>query len=278
MSFLNNEYPVTGNDFLFLKEILSQIVKSSESIGFEFIVIGATARDFLFNYVYKTNLMLRATNDLDLAILIDTWDGYDNIVNELVSNYGFSKTKMKQRLLFGKMPLDIIPFGDIEENGSIYWTPERTIKMSVKGFREVFDSGIHLRFDDIVFRILSLQGLFITKLIAWNERKIVKKTDAEDIDTIIFNYNEFYPNDLYENYSHLIKSADYDYRLAGVTIFGSRLNSFLRNYPDLHSEIISILSGEISESSELVLAMNNIASYDMNLKALKILRDELLKQ
>ncbi len=73
MNYLNEEFRITDNDYHYLKPILSLIVDVSRKLDFEFIVIGAIARDLLIKYVFGTDLALRATKDLDLAIMIDDW-------------------------------------------------------------------------------------------------------------------------------------------------------------------------------------------------------------
>jgi predicted nucleotidyltransferase len=279
MNYLNEEFRITDNDYHFLKSILSVIVDVSQKLDFEFIVIGAIARELLIKYVFGTDLVLRATKDLDLAIMIDDWHTYDVVKTDLVINHGFTKSDQEQRLIYNSIPVDIIPFGEIAEEGSIYWPPDKSFKMSVTGFKEAFDSAVDIIFDALKFRILSLEGLFITKLVAWHERKDTKKTDAEDIGTIIYHYNDFYPDDLFESYSHLIDSADYNFLFAGVQIFGIRLKKLLDDYPQLLHRIIEILNEEIAyeENSELVFNLSNIETYDTNITSLNIILNELLK-
>jgi len=279
MRHLDSEYSVQGINFSFLKPILTIIVDVAKEMDFNFMVIGATARDFLIKSVFQTDLVLRATLDLDFAIILDDWKKYDQILEELIKKHGFVKAKAKQRLHYNSIPVDIIPFGEISEGESIFWPPDKSIKMSVTGFQEVFDSAVHIKFDDLNFRILSLEGLFITKLIAWSDRKLIKKTDAEDIGSILYNYHDFYPDELFEDYNYLIDSEGYNYLLAGVSIFSIRLKIFLKQYPDLLLEILAILQGEIKdeENSELAIELNKTESYEINLQALKIIEEELSK-
>ena len=279
MNYLSNEFSVTDNDYQYLKPILEVISEVSRKLDFDFIVIGATARDFLIKYVFGIDLKLRATKDIDFAIMIDDWQKYDAIVEDLTINHGFVKNDQKQRLIHNSIPLDIVPFGKIAEGNSILWPPDKSFKMSVTGFEEVFDSGINICFEELKFRILSLEGLFITKLVAWHERKETKKTDAEDLGTILYNYHDFYPEELFDEFAHLIDSADYDYLMAGVRIFGIKLRKFLDNYQELLSVIIRILQEEISdvENAELVFNLSNTELNDTNLKSLNSILDELLK-
>ena len=95
----------------------------------------------------------------------------------------------------------------------------------------------------------------------------------------MYNYHDFYPNELFEEHSYLIDSEGYNYLLAGVNIFSIRLKAFLKQYPDLLSKIITILRDEIKdeENSELAFALNETETYETNLQALKIIEKELSK-
>ena len=278
MSYLNKEYCITGTEYLFLKPVLEIIIEVACKFNFEFLVIGATARDFLIKYVFESDINIRATRDLDFAILIDDWGTYDLIIDNLISEYGFVKGIEKQRLYYKSLPVDIIPFGNIAEGESIFWPPDRTIEMTVTGFKEVLERSVLIKFDDLKFRIVSLEGLIITKLIAWYDRKTRRKTDGEDIGTIFYHYHDFFPDELFDEYLELIEDANYDYILMGVRILSIRLKRFLSEYPALSEQVISIIQEELKdeENSDLALALSITESYDTNLKALKIMEEELL--
>jgi predicted nucleotidyltransferase len=59
----------------------------------------------------------RATNDIDFAIVVESWDEFTRLQNNLIADKKFQlNTRMRQRLdheagLF----IDLIPFGDLEE-------------------------------------------------------------------------------------------------------------------------------------------------------------------
>lgn len=277
MSSLNKVINITDSEYSDILPLLTIVSEVSDQLGFNYMVIGAVSRDLLIKYVYDVKVRLRGTTDLDLAIMIDDWEKYDIIINQLISQHGFVKGRQKQRLLYNSLQLDIIPFGSIAEDNSILWPPEKSFKMSIMGFNEVYESGIDISIDSITLRILSLEGLFITKLIAWNDRKGKKRTDAEDLGSIIYNYHDFYPEDIFENYSHLIDSPEYDYVLSGVRIFGIRLRKYLEIYPDLLKIIIKIIKSEIhdEQEAELIVHLSSVESVERNLTSLHIILDEL---
>ena len=85
----------------------------------------------------------RKTRDLDLAIAVPNWQEFDKIKNRLIAD-GFEKDKSKhQRFQYGDYEIDVVPYGYVaKEDDNIYWPPEETIAMSVKGIAELTDLSI----------------------------------------------------------------------------------------------------------------------------------------
>lgn len=83
-----------------------------------------------------------------------------------------------------------MPYGTVAKaDDNIYWPPEETIAMSVKGFNEVLKEAITVCINnEFEIRIASLHGLFLLKLNAWLDRNIGTNKDAEDMWYIVDNY------------------------------------------------------------------------------------------
>ena len=58
-----------------LKELLKKLTDYFQSIGSDFYVIGATARDIILCGIHNQTAA-RRTSDLDIAIAIKDWDKY----------------------------------------------------------------------------------------------------------------------------------------------------------------------------------------------------------
>ncbi len=176
-------------DHPLLIELLRQLNHTFSKIGGEFFVIGATARDMILRVLANTSVS-RKTKDLDIAIAVTGWDRYDEICQALIAD-GFEKaTHQAQRFYFGDYEVDIVPYGEVaKDDDNIYWPPEETIAMSVKGFDEVLSDAITVSIDnEFEIRIASLHGLFLLKLNAWLDRNISVNKDAEDMWCIVDNY------------------------------------------------------------------------------------------
>ena len=84
-----------------------------------------------------------------MAIAVPNWQEFDKIKNSLIAD-GFEKDKAKhQRFYYGDYEIDVVPYGYVaKEDDNIYWPPEETIAMSVKGFGEVLSDAITVSIDD----------------------------------------------------------------------------------------------------------------------------------
>lgn len=262
-----------------LKGVLQAIISVTDKYELKFVLIGAAARDILIKYVYRYDMQYRATLDIDFAVMLQNWDSFQNIIDDLVLLHGFKKGKELHRLSFKSINVDIIPFGKIARNNAIYWPPDEDIIMNIIGFQEVYDQAIQCRLDSLSFQTTCLEGFIVLKLIAWNDRKFITAKDAEDLGIIFFNYNELFPNELFEEYSYLIDVPDYDYILTGISILAIKLKTFISHSDELKYQIISILESELAEKDNSLLArkINEIEKYEYSYKILKTIRDELTK-
>lgn len=139
---LNISSEKIGNPLLL--ELLRQLNRTFLRIGTDFFVIGATARDIILHVLANTSAR-RKTRDLDIAIAVTDWDKYAEICKALIAD-GFEKsTHQRQRFYYGDYDVDIVPYGAVaKDDDNIYWPPEETIAMSVKGFDEVLREAIRL--------------------------------------------------------------------------------------------------------------------------------------
>ena len=170
-------------------DLLEKLTDSFSRMEHDFFVIGATARDIVIQEMLNTSSR-RKTRDLDLAIAVPNWQEFDKIKKSLIAD-GFEIDKDKQqRFYYGDYEIDIVPYGYVaKEDDNIYWPPEETIAMSVKGFDEALSDAITVSIDDrFTIKIASLHGLFLLKLNAWMDRHLTTNKDAEDMSFILDNY------------------------------------------------------------------------------------------
>lgn len=230
-----------------LKELLLILTEFFDSVGTEFFVIGAAARDIILSDIHN-QYAGRKTDDLDIAIVIPDWNMYQHIAGQLCLKKEFSKSKVQeQRFLYKNIyMLDIVPFGGVAKSDHfIYWPPDESIAMPVRGFAEVFRHVIEVSIDnDFTIRVASLPGIFILKLYAWNNRHILDNRDADDMALIISNYLEInVERAAKENYD-LYEKSSFSTFVVGGMLLARDIKVLVNEDIKLLDELIQIVLNE----------------------------------
>lgn len=250
-----------------------------------FFIIGATARDIIFEHVYAIPVP-RATRDIDLAVNVATWDDFTQLKNQLIATGSFSSTKMVQRLDYQNIiPVDIVPFGGIETNGSIDWPPDHSIQMNVLGFGEAYKTTSIIRFRDnpiLDIHVVTPAALVILKLIAWQDRKNQNSKDALDLAFILTEYlNTDHLERISKEHPDLFDDPDFDFDITGARLLGRDIAAIVS--PITEQMINTLLDSEIGQQQQykLVEAMStrqNGISFEKNLKLLEALYEGLTEK
>src|SRR5882757_8775985 len=171
----NPKFPVDPTTL----QILQTIDRTLRSGQIPYMLVGATARDLLLHHVYGLNIT-RATYDLDFAMLVESWERFEEAKQFLLGVPGLEDKKREVQRLYYTPPgtfletkVDIIPFGELEtEDGKIQWPRETDTVMNVAAFTDVFKSSISIEIEQhLTIPIASLAGLAILKLFAWLDRR-----------------------------------------------------------------------------------------------------------
>ena len=206
---------------------LSAVDDIATKLKVPYLIVGATARDFVLHHGYGAPIQ-RATTDIDLAVQVETWDEFNGVKESLVAN-GFTTTQTQHRLVSpDKIPIDVVPFGNIEEgNSSIAWPPEGEVKMNVTGFQEAIDNAQSVTISadpEVTCPVVTPEGLMILKLICWSDRaRELRNKDASDIRYLLKTYSTLknINEDLYddEKFTELAR-YDWDLELAACHLMG----------------------------------------------------------
>jgi len=156
MTSTNNTYKLNKSELAGeIRDCLAVINRVALTHSINYLVVGATARDFVFEHLFRIGIE-RATRDLDITI-------------------------------------DIVPFGGLSnEQGDIALPPDEEFKMSVLGFDEAYHHAINIEFDEgVVVPTASPEGLSLLKLISWLDRETDKRQkDATDLWFLIQNFHK----------------------------------------------------------------------------------------
>ena len=182
------------------RTIYRDIHVAAKSVGADWLVIGATARDMVYHAAFNVKI-IRASADIDFAIHVDDWDTFCAFTKSLIDEYGFSRTNRAHRfeLPDSKLWVDIIPFGAIaSDDGKYRWPNEPEIEFSTLGFQEALDTAVTCRISDdpiLDIKVVHPAVLIMIKIISWRDRKHYKRTDAQDVAYAMSYYTQLDDND-----------------------------------------------------------------------------------
>lgn len=240
--------------------LLTAINEKADSMGIDYFIIGAVARDMLLHYEYGMSIE-RKTNDIDFSIKIKSWEEFNLFVEELKSDRLIEDTNIFHRYLFDKQSLiDIIPFGEIvNDQNEITWPDANNSQMTVMGFEESYNNSelvIINHNPETIIRFASLDGLLMLKLLAWDDKYPSRRKDAQDIFYIISKYiSAGNLERLYDENSDLaeLTPGTFDEKLLGARLIGRDISKWIGK--NTHNKIIEILNTQISgnTTSKLVL-------------------------
>jgi len=117
------------------KEVFSLVDDACKALNVPLYLIGAQARHFhLAQQGIKPG---RGTMDIDFAIMLPDMLIYEKLKNDLLT-VGFRKVTEPYRMIHDKTNtvIDLLPFGEIEEKGTVKFTDRKT-EVSVVGINEI---------------------------------------------------------------------------------------------------------------------------------------------
>ena len=232
------------------KELLDAIERGFNRFSIDYYLVGATARDVWMRGVHEVTPK-RATSDIDFAIMVKDSEQFGDLKEYLIQVEGFVPYKENAFVLIWKdqTQLDLIPFGDLEKEGVVTVKGTGFTSMNVEGFKEVFEEASEdiLTDDNKQFKVCTLAGIVILKLIAWDDRPEVRREDIDDIADILSYYFRFNSDAIWEKHFDLfVDDAGLD-EIASQYL-GREIGKIVIKNSKLKDRILDILERGISET------------------------------
>ncbi len=223
------------------------------------------------------------TKDVDFAIDIPNWTAYQDIVTKLVESGLFGKTTIPHRLMYkGKFAVDFVPYGGVQDNNGTYtWPPADMAMMTVLGFSEMADNHHEIVLSDLQlkFKVISLPGLILSKLLAWKDRSTSNTKDGKDIGFLLVHLFDINIELLYANHEDILNAEEFDTFIAGAMIAGRQVREMLANNNAAVNNLCKLLDFELQDNEvcKLAIAISQGASvpYYRALKSLQAFTREL---
>lgn len=237
------------------RKLIVAVATAADALAVKWMVTGAAGRVLLLESVYGLPHG-RATADVDLGVMVASWDQYRALVERLCDDSAFQPDpKQRQRLTFrGEGLLDLVPFGDIELNDrTIRWPPENDFSMSVMGFREAYADAVEVDVGGVIVPVVSPVGLMLLKLVVWTQRRYTQpKKDAADIAYLVRHYGAIVTEKvLFDLYGDAIEAAGFDLEKAACWVLGRKMAEAAMK--DTRAFVLKTLNSELLEETDSVL-------------------------
>lgn len=130
------------------------------------MLVGALCRDVLHREAGHA-FPLRRTGDLDLALAIDGWERYAEVVDALPAVRGSAQVRYD----LAGVKVDLVPFGGVEHPDGAVPLRSGTDPLDVLGFGDVWSKGRTVALDDgLTIRLPTIPGYTALKLASWAAR------------------------------------------------------------------------------------------------------------
>lgn len=247
--------------FLEVFQRVDDVMKANQA---PYYLIGVNAADLqLLKEGVKPS---RGTKDIDFAVMVSSFHDYDKIKDDLIVK-GFNPVKNPFTLFHPEYnaAIDLLPFGQIEENDTVNFEQRETI-MNVLGFKETLaEPSVVLLNDVLTVEVPPLHGMVVLKLIAWSDRPEIRGSDLEDIFRIVKHYYDVVGESIFDEYSDLLDSDPFDEKLIAARVMGRRISPILKRSAKLRDRVMLVLQENSSEAWKSGIGKHWAGKYNIEL-------------
>jgi len=187
-----------------------------------FLLVGAMARDMLLQHVHDMSRE-RRTMDVDIGVMVGSWAKFSEFCEALSARGLEHNPSVEHRFRSAQgIIIDVVPFGGLADaKGFIFWPPDDDPMMRVTGFDDALRHCLRMNVGDgLVVNIVSLPGLAMLKLLAWNDRRYATDKDAQDLALLLRVYGEVTQDMLFNSEAELMERHGFDMETAGAELLG----------------------------------------------------------
>ena len=247
------------NEYKELKPVLDTLEQAFNTLGINYYMIGAFARQIRYD---QAGIPYRATKDIDYAILIGSSNEYQKVKDHLIIHAKYIETRENAFVLISPegIQVDILPFGEIENDGNVSIIGTGMTSISVDGMKEVFETGTEEIMIETgnTFKIATLPGIILLKLVAYDDRPEQRQRDAIDIGNIIMHFFNLNDTIIYDFHNDLFEQERNLENISAIVI-GREMKKIANTNKFLLNRLENILNLHIgaSDDSKLIRLMVN---------------------
>lgn len=260
-----------------LKPLFDSLERGFKVLDIDFYLVGAVARDTWF---VSSGITATGTKDVDFAVYISSKENFEQLKMYLQEKEEFQTSSQNYFTLFSPegLQLDLLPFGEVEVEGKKMIPGKGSAQIAINGFREVYETGTDIvEFEDgHTFKVCTLPGIVILKLIAFDDRPEIRQKDIKDIALILKHYFDIESDLIYDDHNDLF-DADKDLPYIAARVLGRQIKPIISKSEELTSRVIGILEKEISNPEKSMIGQLMVAGTENSIfDAIELLKELLL--
>jgi predicted nucleotidyltransferase len=171
---------------------------------------------------------------------------------------GFTKS-VNWNVLFDRQgqEVDLLPFGAIDMDGRKLIDSQGLVSGDVSGFNEVYENAIkEVEFEGhYQFKVSTLAGIVILKLIAYDDRPEMRSNDIKDIGLILSYYFDLESDVIYESHADLFSDEENNLEQIAARVLGRQMQKIIGQNRLLKRRIVNILQKGTALSKENRMAV-----------------------
>ncbi|WP_020566767.1 hypothetical protein [Neolewinella persica] len=238
----------------YLKQILSDVKMVADQLSVDFFGVGAFAR----NVWYVANdEPSRGTKDVDFGVYVSNEKIYSRMRGLLIEKHGYEAASNNAFCLISPygIPLDLLPFGEIERDGRVLIEGKGIVSISLDGFRETYKSAlVETEIEGDTVKVCSIPAVVLLKLIAYDDRPENRSKDPMDISSIFSHYPSIETDLIWDEYNFLY-DQELKHEEIGVMVLGYEVGKIIKANQHLSGRVLTILDKAIKLESKLAERM-----------------------
>lgn len=237
-----------------LKKPFEEIATVCKNHGINFFIVGAIARNIWFA---TNDERPTGTKDLDFGVFVTDVDTYNELRETLIRDYQYTPSKGNAFCLITPegIQIDLLPFGEIEQDNEVSVEGVGLTSVKLDGFREVFERGtVDVEIGTETYRSCSIPGVVILKMIAYDDRPDRRGKDVEDIYAICQHYPIIEDENIWANHSDLY-GDDREHFDVGMIVLGREMSRMISDNDKLRNRVVDILNKALRLDSGFIPIM-----------------------
>ena len=236
-----------------LKNVFDTVEKTFTKLSIDYYLIGALARQIWYE---KAEMKFRTTRDVDYAILVGSHEEYETVKQYLIENENYIPARENAFVLISPdgLQVDLLPFGEIESQGSVKIEGTGMTTIQTSGMKEVYENGTEVvRFETgNSFKAATLIGIVLLKFIAYDDRPERRQKDATDIGNILVNFFSLHQDLIYPNHLDMFGEQERTLENISAIVLGREIKKIVSSNPSLIVRLNRILNDHINSGEKSI--------------------------